>query len=125
MSISVAVIQRKDRINRDNTAPLFIRVTIDKKRHLEAVGVSIPLSAWDKNASRIHEKYLEGRSIQLKIDARVEEIWRKIKRLEALDKEDKSSYIDNFLDRAANVEELSLGLNRALRGENPYSWFIQ
>lgn len=87
MSISVAVIQRKDRINRDNTAPLFIRVTIDKKRHLEAVGVSIPLSAWDKNASRIHEKYLEGRSIQLKIDARVEEIWRKIKRLEALDKE--------------------------------------
>lgn len=37
----------------------------------------------------------------------------------------KSSYIDNFLDRAYNANQLAEGLNKALYGENEYSWFIQ
>jgi len=37
----------------------------------------------------------------------------------------KSSYIDNFLDRSHNASLLADGLNRALYGENEYSWFIQ
>ena len=37
----------------------------------------------------------------------------------------KSSYIDNFLDRASNATEITTGLARALRGESSYSWFIQ
>lgn len=37
----------------------------------------------------------------------------------------KSSYIDNFLDRSHNASLLADGLNRALYGENKYSWFIQ
>lgn len=37
----------------------------------------------------------------------------------------KSSYIDNFLDRAYNATQLAEGLNKALYGENEYSWFIQ
>lgn len=37
----------------------------------------------------------------------------------------KSSYIDNFLDRAYNVTQLADGLNKALHGECEYSWFIQ
>ena len=36
----------------------------------------------------------------------------------------KSSYIDNFLDRSLNATQLAEGLNRALYGENEYSWFI-
>ena len=36
----------------------------------------------------------------------------------------KSSYIDNFLDRAYNATLLAEGLNKALYGENEYSWFI-
>ena len=36
----------------------------------------------------------------------------------------KSSYIDNFLDRAYNVTQLAEGLNKALYGENEYTWFI-
>ncbi|MBO5389055.1 MAG: DUF3871 family protein [Lachnospiraceae bacterium] len=36
----------------------------------------------------------------------------------------KSSYIDNFLDRALNATQLSEGLNKALYGDNEYSWFI-
>ena len=37
----------------------------------------------------------------------------------------KSSYIDNFLDRAYNATQLADGLNKALHGECEYSWFIQ
>jgi hypothetical protein len=37
----------------------------------------------------------------------------------------KSSYIDNFLDRAQNAFQIADGLNKALYGENKYSWFIQ
>ena len=37
----------------------------------------------------------------------------------------KSSYIDNFLDRAYHATRLSEGLNQALHGEGEYTWFIQ
>jgi len=37
----------------------------------------------------------------------------------------KTSYIDNFLDRAYNATQLADGLNKALYRDNEYSWFIQ
>lgn len=37
----------------------------------------------------------------------------------------KSSYIDNFLDRAYNATQLAEGLSKALYGDSEYSWFIQ
>lgn len=37
----------------------------------------------------------------------------------------KSSYIDNFLDRAVNAADVTTGLCRALYGEPEYSWFIK
>ena len=37
----------------------------------------------------------------------------------------KTSYIDNFLDRAYYANKLADGLNKALYGDNEYSWFIQ
>lgn len=37
----------------------------------------------------------------------------------------KSSYIDNFLDRAYNATQLADGLNKALYGDCEYTWFIQ
>lgn len=36
----------------------------------------------------------------------------------------KSSYIDNFLDRSLNASELATGLCAALSGKEDYSWFI-
>ena len=36
----------------------------------------------------------------------------------------KSSYIDNFLDRANNATGLTTGLARALYGDAEYSWFL-
>ncbi|MBR5175202.1 MAG: DUF3871 family protein [Bacteroidales bacterium] len=37
----------------------------------------------------------------------------------------KSSYIDNFLDRAENASLLTTGLCKALCGDQEYSWFIR
>ena len=37
----------------------------------------------------------------------------------------KSSYIDNVLDRAYNATQLADGLNKALYGDSEYTWFIQ
>lgn len=37
----------------------------------------------------------------------------------------KSSYIDNFLDRSLNATHLSEGINKALNGDKEYSWFIE
>lgn len=37
----------------------------------------------------------------------------------------KSSYIDNFLDRSLNATQLAEGINRAIYGDKEYSWFIE
>ena len=37
----------------------------------------------------------------------------------------KSSYIDNFLDRALNASQLAEGINKALSGESEYRWFVE
>lgn len=37
----------------------------------------------------------------------------------------KSSYIDNFLDRSLNATMLTEGLSKALTGDNEYSWFLK
>jgi len=37
----------------------------------------------------------------------------------------KGSYIDTFLDRAANATEFIGGISKALNGQNGYSWFIE
>ena len=42
-----------------------------------------------------------------------------------LTRANKSSYIDNFLDRAYNATQLADGLNKALYEDSEYTWFIQ
>ena len=37
----------------------------------------------------------------------------------------KSSYIDNFLERALNAAELSSGICQAIKGQKDYGWFIK
>lgn len=37
----------------------------------------------------------------------------------------KSSYIDNLLDRSLNATNLAEGINKALYGDKEYSWFIE
>ena len=44
--------------------------------------------------------------------------------LNLLTESNKSSYIDNFLDRALNATQLTEGINRALHGDDEYRWFL-
>lgn len=37
----------------------------------------------------------------------------------------KSSYIDNFLDRSINASQIANGLSKAIQGDMEYSWFIR
>lgn len=37
----------------------------------------------------------------------------------------KSSYIDNFIDRSHNAYQLAMGIGQALKGGGNYSWFIE
>ena len=37
----------------------------------------------------------------------------------------KSSYIDNLLDRSLNATELAMGIGKALNGDSEYKWFIE
>ncbi len=37
----------------------------------------------------------------------------------------KTSYIDNYLDRSLNATELTAGMNKALQGDKEYKWFIE
>ena len=37
----------------------------------------------------------------------------------------KSSYIDNFLDRSLNASMLAFGITDALQGGERYKWFIE
>lgn len=85
MSVSVSVFQRKDRVNKDNTAPIFIRITIDRNKKLVATGISVPIKAWDEKNQRIYSWYSDAGVFQLNIDNRVQQIKHNIRRLEALD----------------------------------------
>jgi len=37
----------------------------------------------------------------------------------------KSSYIDNFSERALNATHISDGITKALEGESRYRWFVE
>lgn len=37
----------------------------------------------------------------------------------------KSSYVDNLLDRSLNATEMAVGIDKALHGDSEYKWFIE
>ena len=87
MSISITIIQRKDKINRNNTAPIHIRLTQKSKSRYVSTGITLPLDAWDDSEQHIIPTYPDADSLQMQITAKRLEIEKKIQRLEALDTE--------------------------------------
>lgn len=85
MSISVNIIQRKDKINRNNTAPIHIRFTQKSKSRYISTGITLPLGAWDDSEQHIVSTYPDSDAMQMQITAKRLEIEKKIQRLEALD----------------------------------------
>ena len=46
-------ILRKDKVRKDNTAPVHIRVTHNRKSRFIATGVTIPFDSWDAEKQRV------------------------------------------------------------------------
>ena len=94
--MTINVIRRKDIVNKNNTSPLFLRLTHKRcTKHL-ALGIAVLPEHWDDKAQCFTDSCPEKRELQMQIDLRTNELHRKIKRLEALDME---VNFENLLDR--------------------------
>lgn len=87
MSISIKIVQRKDKTSKSNAAPIHIRFTLKGKVRYLATGIVLPLDAWDDSEQHIVSTYPDSDALQMRITAKRLEIEKKIQRLEALDTE--------------------------------------
>ena len=76
----------------------------------------------DTQISLVAKSYYNDENFALPDNQNVISMWNVYNLLTGANK---SSYIDNFLDRSLNATQLTEGLNKALYEENEYSWFIQ
>ena len=74
----------------------------------------------DTQAGIIARSYYEDPAFKAESDGSIS-LWKMFNLLTGANK---SSYIDNFLDRAVNAGQISSGLCLALFGDPSYSWFI-
>lgn len=85
MSVKINVICRKDRTNKDNTAPIFIRFTHNRKTRYVSTGLTIDIDLWDFDKQRVKESHPDQSQLKYKIDTKLYEYDKKTRRLEALD----------------------------------------
>ena len=75
----------------------------------------------DTQIGLVTKAYYNDDNFSTLLDSREISMWNVYNLLTGANK---SSYIDNFLDRSLNATQLAEGLNKALYGESEYSWFI-
>lgn len=94
MNISINAVFRKDRLNNQNAAPVHLRLTQNRKLKHISTGVTLNINEWDFENQRVKGQTPELQALQLRIDTKIDELRRKIKRLEALEVE---VTLDNLL----------------------------
>ena len=95
MNISINAVFRKDRLNNQNAAPVHLRLTQNRKLKHISTGVTLNINEWDFENQRVKGQTPELQALQLRIDTKIDELRRKIKRLEALEVE---VTLDNLLE---------------------------
>lgn len=85
MNINIHVVCRKDKINKNGTAPIHLRFTQKSKIRYISTGIVISPTLWDPNSQRIVIQDETTQDIQCRIDNILADYRKKIKRLEALD----------------------------------------
>ena len=95
MNISINAVFRKDRLNSQNAAPVHLRLTQNRKLKHISTGVTLNINEWDFENQRVKGQTPELQALQLRIDTKIDELHRKIKRLEALEVE---ITLDNLLE---------------------------
>ena len=84
MKISTMPILRKDRINKENSAPIQIRVTQNRKSRFIGTGITIPIDDWDSEKQRIKPNSSKNKELQLQIDKKLSELDHRIRKFEIL-----------------------------------------
>ena len=95
MNISINAVFRKDRLNSQNAAPVHLRLTQNRKLKHISTGVTLNINEWDFENQRVKGQTPELQALQLRIDTKIDDLRRKIKRLEALEVE---VTLDNLLE---------------------------
>ena len=94
---------------------LYQFLPVDRKKKLPQMLMT------DTQIGLVAKAYYNDDNFSTLLDSREITMWNVYNLLTGANK---SSYIDNFLDRSLNATQLAEGLNRALYSENEYGWFI-
>ena len=94
---------------------LYQYLPVDQKKKLPQMLMT------DTQIGLVTKAYYNDDNFSTLLDSREISMWNVYNLLTGANK---SSYIDNFLDRSLNATQLAEGLNKALYGESEYSWFI-
>lgn len=95
MNISINAVFRKDRLNSSNAAPVHLRLTQNRKTKFVSTGVTLGMSSWDFENQRVKSEIPDLQALQLHIDTKIDELRRKVKRMEALEVD---VTLDNLLE---------------------------
>ncbi len=85
MNINIQVLCRKDKIKKDNTTPIFIRFTQNRKVRYISTGLFVSINQWDFENQSFIDNRPETQELQYHIDTVLREYDKKIKKLDALD----------------------------------------
>ena len=96
MNITVNVVCRKDKANKNGTTPIHLRFTRGSKIRCVSTGTAIVPTAWDAQNRRIIIQNEEPHEIQYRIDSLLAEYHKRLKRLEILEAD---ITLDNLLER--------------------------
>jgi len=116
MKIKMNVICRKDKLYKNNTAPIHIRFTLNRQIRYVSTGFSIALDDWDFEQQRIKAPLLHLKDTQHQIDRLVLEYERKIKRLEVLEMEVTFENLLNANSRKTPNQTVSEYFNKLIDG---------
>ena len=106
MKIKIVPILRKDRMSKTGSAPIHIRVTHNRKSRFIGTGVTIPIDSWDIEKQRVKPNTPESQELQLQIDNKASELYRRIRKLEALELE---VSLDNLLETNGRKINCTIG----------------
>ena len=87
MSVSISFVQRKDKINRVGSAPIRLRITIDRTVKYISTGISVPIEVWNQDNQTIDDSFPSAAELQLKIESIKVKWLKKIRIMESFDEE--------------------------------------
>ena len=106
MSIRILAVCRKDRQTKNGKVPINLRVMHKRKTRWLSLGITIKVEHWDDENNCIKTSTKALMAAQLKIDKRIEELQRKIYRLEVLGME---VNLDNLFETNGRKVRCSIG----------------